>query len=102
MITKKEMLAGRDEKAKTHLIQYAPVWIVEETFNLPDQQMIFHAVFQHNRYGWVKRRYLYDGATDVLYHKGQVMVSDEELIALQETEPKFSAVVNDIPNAYGG
>lgn len=102
-MTKKELLALRDVKVHEHLKQYAPVWFVDETFNLPDRQMTFHAVFRHSLYGWVKRRYLYDGANDVLYHKGQVTITLEETLDLQEKyEPNINVTVPDTPNAYGG
>jgi hypothetical protein len=96
------LLKKRDEKVKPHLSQYAPVWIVEETFLPSDEALLFEAVFQHNQYGWVKRRYLYDGFNDVLYHKGQVMASDELVLSLEDKPAYIIPDIADIPNAYGG
>lgn len=101
-MTRNMILKMRDEKAKPHLVQYAPVWLVEEKVIMEDQSVIFHAVFQHNLYKWVKRRYLYDAANNILYHKGQIEISEDEALEIQEQEPYIVATVADIPNAYGG
>ena len=92
----------RDKKAKVHLAQYAPVWIADEEYLEEDESLLFNVVFQHNLYGWVNRRYRYDGFNDVLYHKGQTAVAEEKALALTETEPYIAPQVSDIPNAYGG
>lgn len=93
---------NRDAKAKPHLSQYAPVWIINETFVPSDEALLFEAVFQHHEYGWVSRRYLYDGFNDVLYHKGQILASDELVMSLQDKTPYLVPDVADIPNSYGG
>ncbi|MDX2160563.1 MAG: hypothetical protein SF162_04480 [bacterium] len=97
-----QLLQLRDEKARPHLEQYAPVWIVDQKIIDEDQAVQFNAIFQHNLYGWVSRRYRYDGFNDVLYHKGQRTISEEQALTFQEQEPYLAIVVNDIPNAYGG
>lgn len=103
MTTTKEMIyKKRDAKVKPHLAQYAPVWIINERYIPADDAIQFSAVFQHNLYGWVNRRYHYDGFNDVLYHKGQLQLSEEQALAIQEQEPYLLPLVADIPNAYGG
>jgi len=92
----------RDAKAIPHLEQYAPVWIIDETFILDESALQFSAVFQHPEYGWVNRRYRYDGFNNVLYHKGQVSVAESDVLTIQESDPYVAVLVNDIPNAYGG
>ncbi len=92
----------RDAKTKSHLEQYAPVWIVDEKFISEDESLQFNVVFQHNQYGWVNRRYRYDGFNDVLYHKGQIAVAENDVLNIIEQEPYVIATVADIPNAYGG
>jgi len=92
----------RDEKVKPHLAQYAPIWITDEKFIPEDDALQFHAVFQHNLYGWVSRRYRFDGFNNVLYHKGQLHLTEEQALEIQEREPYLLPVVADIPNAYGG
>jgi hypothetical protein len=92
----------RDAKAIPHLSQYAPVWIVDEKPIEEDQALQFNVVFQHNLYGWVNRRYRFDGFNNVLYHKGQNLISEDEALSVQELEPYIQAQISDIPNAYGG
>lgn len=92
----------RDQKAQPHLEQYAPVWIIDEK-NIPEDESIqFNVMFHHHIYGWVNRRYLYDGFNDVLYYKGQTRVDEEDAVDVQEREPFISRIVADIPNSYGG
>ena len=92
----------RDAKAKPHLDQYAPVWIIDEKLILEDEAIQFNVIFQHPEYGWVNRRYRYDGFNDVLYHKGQTLISESATLPYQETDPYIAVTVSDIPNAYGG
>ena len=94
--------ARRDEKAISHLDQYAPVWLRNES--LPqDENLLFDAVFYHPAYGWVSRRYLFDGFNQVLYHKGQIVVSESEALELAENqEPYISAEDVNTVNSYGG
>ena len=96
------ILQKRDAKVIPHIEQYAPVWLVDQKFILADDSVQFHVVFQHHLYGWVSRRYRYDSFNDVLYHKGQTLLSDEDVLEIQETDPWVVPVVADIPNAYGG
>ena len=102
-LTEEVLLKRRDEKARPHLEQYAPVWLVEEKTIPEDEAVLFNVVFQHNLYGWVNRRYRFDGFNDVLYHKGQTLIGEEAALALQEQEPYLApSAATDIPNAYGG
>ncbi len=92
----------RDAKVKPHLDQYAPVWIIDEKIILADEAIQFNVMFQHPEYGWVNRRYRYDGFNDVLYHKGQTLMNENDTLPLQETDPYIAVTVADIPNSYGG
>lgn len=92
----------RDEKTIPHLRQYAPVWLVSEIVLPEDEAIQFNVVFQHNLHGWVNRRYRYDAFDNVLYHKGQVTVDEDDALEITEQEPYITATVSDIPNAYGG
>lgn len=106
--TAQEILAKRDLKAKPHLEQYAPVWIVDEQVLLEDESVQFNAVFLHSRAGlngqaaWVSRRYLYDGFNDTLYHKGQTVLDEDAALEIQSTEPFLDAMISNMPNSYGG
>lgn len=103
MLTEAQLKAKRDQKAKPTLEQYAPVYIVDEVIDLEKPTILFDAAFQHNRYGWVSRRYLFDGFNNVLYYKGQTRLPEERAVALDASgEPYISGVAQDTPNAYGG
>jgi hypothetical protein len=101
-MTSEEIIKKRDEKARPHLEQYAPVWIVDQVVIIDEDAVQFDVVFQHPLYGWVNRRYRYDAFNNVLYHKGQTGISEDRAVEVQEQEPYFTAAVTDIPNAYGG
>jgi hypothetical protein len=97
------LLKNRDEEVIPHLEQYAPVWLFDEKLVPDDESVIFSAVFQHNLYGWVKRRYEYDGFADVLYYLGENVISEDEALAIQnQHEPYINLTINDSVNAYGG
>jgi len=102
MTDEKALFQKRDAKVKPHLEQYAPVWIVAEKVILEDEAIQFNVIFQHKLYGWVNRRYRYDGFNNVLYHKGQNLMAEDDAVDVQETEPYIAALVTDIPNSYGG
>lgn len=102
MASRDEILKKRDAKTKPHLEQYAPVWIVDQQFIDEDEAVQFNAVFQHNLYGWVSRRYRYDAFNDVLYHKGQTTLKEDAVYELQTQEPYIQSNAMNIPNAYGG
>jgi hypothetical protein len=92
----------RDSKVISHLQQYAPVWLGDETIFPQEESILFDVIFQHNLYGWVTRRYRYDAFNDVLYHKGQTTISEDITLEIQGKEPYIAPLVTDIPNAYGG
>lgn len=102
MNLEQELRANRDAKAKPHLNQYAPVWIIDEKIISADEAIQFNVMFQHPEYGWVNRRYRYDGFNDVLYHKGQTLMNESEILSVQDKDPYIAVTVADIPNSYGG
>ncbi len=102
MDAKPELLHNRDLKTKPHVEQYAPCWLTDEKIIIAEEAVQFHIVFQHNLYGWVSRRYRYDGFNDVLYHKGQTQLEEDAALDIIDNDPYVDAVVADTPNAYGG
>lgn len=102
MSTVDDLKRKRDAKARPHLEQYAPVWILQEDLFAEDESIQFHVLFQHNLHGWVNRRYRYDGFNDTLYHKGQTLVAEDAALEHMLTSPYIAARVADIPNSYGG
>lgn len=102
MSAEQEILRRRDAKVIPHLEQYAPVWLVDQKVIVDEEAVQFNVIFQHHIYGWVNRRYRYDAFNNVLYHKGQTQISNDDLMLIQETEPWVMSSVVDIPNSYGG
>lgn len=106
--SEQEVIKRRDKKARPHLEQYAPVWIVNETIELAEEAVQFEAVFQHphatlsNQPAWVRRRYRYDSFNDTLYHKGQVVLDEDDVLDLMDSDPYIESVASDMPNSYGG
>lgn len=107
--TPEQLRAKRDKRALPHLEQYAPVWLLDEKILLEDEAIQFNVLFMHPTAGdeggaaWVNRRYRYDAFNNTLYHKGQTRIAEDEAIALTlNKEPYITAMVADIPNAYGG
>ncbi len=96
------ILEKRDARVMPHLEQYAPVWLVAQRLIPEDDAVQFNVVFQHHLHGWVNRRYKYDSFNDVLYHKGQNSVTEDEALEIQEDGPWVTATVADVPNSYGG
>jgi hypothetical protein len=93
----------RLEKVEPHLKQYAPVWIINEELIPEDSSIMFNVLFQHHLYGWVNRRYKYDGFNNVLYHKGQTEMDEDDALDIIEAQTPFiPAGISDTRNAYGG
>lgn len=97
-----KIAAMRDQKAREHLSQYAPLWLVDEKPIPNEDALQFNVVFYHPHYGWVNRRYRYDAFADVLYHKGQTRMDEDEAIAVQEKEPYMLALSTNTVDSYGG
>lgn len=103
MLTEAQLKAMRDVKARKTLEQYAPVYLVSETLDLEKPSVLFNVVFQHNLYGWVNRRYTYDGFNNILYYKGQVSIPEDAVVAIETARaPYLSSVSEDVVNSYGG
>lgn len=100
--TEESLKAKRDAKARVHLEQYAPIWIVDEQVLLEEEAIQFNVVFEHVTAGWINRRYRYDGFNNVLYHKGQTTVDEDAALEISLKEPYIDATTADIPNSYGG
>lgn len=96
------MRRKRDAKVHHHLVQYAPVWLAEETMIPQEDAIQFNVVFLHPQYGWVSRRYRYDSFNNVLYHKGQIVMDEEDTYELQAKDPYIEASVLNTVDSYGG
>lgn len=92
----------RDAKARPHLSQYAPVWMVAEEIIPDEDSILFSVVFLHPSYGWTNRRYRFDAFNDVLYHMGQHCISENEAYNLEQTNAYIEASAGSPVDAYGG
>lgn len=106
--TPEQLQTRRDDKAKPHLQQYAPVWLIQEDILLEDEVILFTVMFEHPSAGWqgkpawVQRRYRYDSFNDVLHHRGQKAIDEEDAVEQMDADPYLEATITDIPNSYGG
>ena len=99
----RQMRELRDAKVKSHLGQYAPVWLVDEVPILNDDALQFNVVFYHPYYKWVNRRYRFDAFNNALYQQGQTSISeDEALFNLEEKKPYIAAETVNTVDSYGG
>jgi hypothetical protein len=97
----KEQVAGlRDKKLADTMSDLAPIWMVNDEFRAREDALIFNLVFQDPSYGWMNRRFKYDGFNDVLYHLGWRLLSEDETLKVQETEPYIPGdIALHVPNA---
>lgn len=96
------MRQRRDAKVRSHLEQYAPVWLIEEIPNLDHDSLQFEIVFSHLHNGWTKRRYRYDLFNNVLYYLGQTLLSEDQALEIETQTPYISAEAVNTINSYGG
>lgn len=98
----KQMQMARDKKVRNHLSQYAPLWLAHEEADVDKDSLIFEVVFQHPSYRWVKRRYWFDYFVDVLHHRGQLVMSEEDVADIIATDPFIESASSNSILSYGG
>jgi len=77
--------ARRNRKVSVVVRPARPAWIIEVKQHPESSTILFDLVFRPNPGGgWYRRRYEYDGESDVLHHRGETAVSDTELAALPD------------------
>lgn len=103
MPTSRELITQRrDAKVHAAMSELAPVWLINEDFKPREDALIFSLVFNDPSYGWMSRRYKYDGFNDVLYHMGWRLLSEAEVLSLTEGTPYLEGdVAVHVPNAPG-
>lgn len=85
-----EIARRRDEALQRALIDYRPVWLVFNEMEPESKKNVFNVVFRHPRRGWVNRRYLFDAFDEVLYERGEYVISEEKAIDIQATTPHLT------------
>jgi len=86
-LTLQQAQLRRDEKVRTGLGEFAPIWLTEETFRAPEESLYFYLIYAHPSDGLIKERFKYDAFNDVLYHMGGRKLSETEALAIQEQPP---------------
>lgn len=97
-----KMCGLRDIKVHEHLLQYAPIWMIDEEADPNKDALSFKVVFYHPTYGWVRRRYWFDAYTDVLHQGGQVTIDEDAALAHQLEEPYLDTNGGNSMSSYGG
>lgn len=101
-LSREQISQQRDAKVRASLQGFAPVWMVNDEFRPREDALVFHLVYMDPSYGWMNRRFKYDGFNDVLYHLGWRLLTEDETLGLQEQEPYLPGeVATHIPNTPG-
>ena len=75
----------RDGKVSVVVRTARPAWIVDVKEIPESSTILFDLVYRPRpNDGWYRRRYEYDGESDVLYHRGEQVVSEAEVRALPD------------------
>lgn len=99
MYTREQSIARRDQKVREALQNAAPLWLINDDFRPVEESLIFDLVYLHSIYGWVQHRYKYDAFNDVLYHMGEMRLSETQTLTLQEQDPYFPGEISlAVPN----
>jgi len=91
--TQEQIAAQRDAKVRQTLGELAPIWLVYEEFRPREDAIVFNLVYNDPSYGWMNRRFKYDGFNDVLYHMGWRLLSEAEQLEIVEKEPYIDGEV---------
>jgi hypothetical protein len=86
-LTMQQAQLRRDEKVRTGMGEFAPIWLTDETFREAEESLYFHLIYAHPSDGLLKERFKYDAFNDVLYHMGSRKLSEAESIAVQDQTP---------------
>ena len=86
-LTLQQAQLRRDEKVRTGMGEFAPIWLTDETYRAPEESLLFSLIYAHPTDGLLKERFKYDAFNDVLYHMGSHKLSEAESIVIQEQLP---------------
>ncbi|HKZ84521.1 MAG TPA: hypothetical protein VJ793_12770 [Anaerolineae bacterium] len=75
----------RNKKVSVVARPARPAWIVDVKEIPESSTILFDLVFRPNPHGgWHRRRYEYDGESDVLYHRGEQAFPESEVRSLPD------------------
>jgi hypothetical protein len=99
-LTLQQAQLRRDEKVRTGLSEFAPIWLTDDTFRANEESLYFYLIYAHPYDGVIKERFKYDAFNDVLYHMGARKLSDEEVLVFQDQPPFLDGdVLTQVKNA---
>jgi hypothetical protein len=83
------ILAQRNQKLATLFNEEERVWLVGESFN--ETELIWRMdVVRMGKFGqWVRQRYLYDIAKQIVYFFGESPLDDDQAAALRREGTRF-------------
>lgn len=90
----------RDEKVRTTMSDFAPIWLTNQTFRATEETLYFHLVYVHPLDGFISERFKYDAFNDVLYRMGSRKLTETEALEFQEQPPYLDGdTLSHIKNA---
>ena len=81
----KELRDRRNAKLVPLVRDFKPAWLIDVSVTMFKLELVFDLIFRpYAGRGWIKRRYRYDGESDVLHFTGEVEFSEGELSKLPQ------------------
>ena len=81
----KDLRDRRNAKLAPVVKDFKPAWLIDVSVAMSRLELVFDLVFRpYAGRGWTKRRYRYDGESDVLHYVGEVEFPESELSKLPE------------------
>ena len=97
--THEQLLARRDKKVQAMFSTLAPVWLTHDSYRSREDSFLFNLAYCHPVDGWISERIRYDTYSDVLYHMGEMYMSEAAVLEIQDKDPYVSGNgIASIPN----
>ena len=77
--------AERDQVLALLLKSGETAWLLEERYEAPTSSWVLTILRQDQQARWMRQRYRYDSAVDVLFFLGERPIADDELAAARHT-----------------
>jgi hypothetical protein len=82
--------ANRDRAIAQLLRPGEPAWLVENSYEAPTESWTIGIVRRGPEAAWMRQRFRYDSAVDVLFFLGERPIRDEEAVAAQRSGRQLS------------
>jgi hypothetical protein len=81
----RELRDRRNAKLVPLVKDFKPAWLIDVSVTMFKLELVFDLIFRpYAGRGWIKRRYRYDGESDVLHFIGEVEFPESELSKLPQ------------------